>query len=312
MVAPSDWKTIMTAIPPENLEQLRREYASILKASGRKKLGRRSLEVLKHMLNSPHSAAVRSISQLAADVGVSTSVITRMAQKLGYGGFPALQAVFRGHVNERTAYYSGQVERFLEQHANRPPDSEEHPLQRTVRTEWPNVIQSLELFDPVQYANAATLLEESENVYVMGLRSSYPVANFLAYYLKTIRRGVRLFDTHGNVLAEDLVDVGEGDLLFAISVHPYTRLTVDACRLAKERGAEVVALTDSQSSPLANEADNVLIISAASDSWFSSITAANLYVTTLLSELVARLGSDAVSRLRENELLLHGLGIECD
>lgn len=302
----------MTMSPPQNLEQLRREYASIIKVPGRKKLGRRSLAVLKHMLNSPHSAAVRSISQLAGDVGVSTSVITRMAQKLGFGGFPALQAIFRQHVNERTTYYSGQVERFLEKHENRSPDTDAQPFQRTVRSEWANVIQSLELFDPVQYTNAVELLEKSRNVYIMGLRSSYPMANFLSYYLKMLRSGVRLLDSLGNVVAEDIIDAGEGDLLFAISVHPYTRLTIDTCRLARNRGMEVVALTDSQSSPLANEAENVLIISADSESYLSSITAANLYVTTLLSELVARMGPVAVERLRDNELLLHELGIECD
>lgn len=301
----------MTTNPPTNLEELRRVYASILKEPGRKKLGRMSLQVLKHMLNSPQSAALRSISQLAGEVGVSTSMITRMAQKLGFSGFPALQAVFRQHVNERSAYYSGQVERYLEQHANQPAD-DMHPLKRTVQAEWGNVIQSMELFDPVQYANALNLLESARNVYIIGMRSSYPMAHFLAYYLKMLRSGVKLLEAHGNVVAEDLIDAGKGDLFFAVSVHPYTRLTVEACRLASERGMDVVVLTDSQSSPLANEADNVLIISAESESYFSSITAANLYMTTLLSGLVARLGSKAVVRLRENEVLLHGLGIECD
>lgn len=77
------------------------------------------------------------------------------------------------------------------------------------------------------------------------------MAHYLGFYLKLIRNLVTLIGQAGHTLAEDLSALKTGDLLVAISVQPYTKDTAEAARIAKHQGVDIVALTDSPSSPLA-------------------------------------------------------------
>ena len=292
-----------------NLEELRQEYVAIRKGTNSVNLGARSLDVLKRMLDDPNSVAVRSISELAAEFSISTSSLTRLAQKLGFPGFPGLQAIFRQDINERKHYYSEQVERYLYS-ADQTSDNGDLPLQRVVQSEWSNVMMTRESFDNEQFQKAVSLLVGSRNISILGLRSSHSLAFYFAYYMRMIREGVSVVDTTGSIMAESLVDCNAGDTLFAIGVSPYTRLTIEACRVAKKRGVNVVVLTDRRSSDLAYEADSLLLISAQKDFFFSSVTSGMLYLKAILSEMALRLGDKAIQRLRDHEAILHEMEIE--
>ncbi len=298
--------------PPNNLEALRQEYIRILKGGGRIRLGAKSIRTLKRMLDQPELTAVHSITALADDFNVSRSSITRLAQRLGYSGFPGLQDVFRKEIQTRKGFYSEQVERFLRRNPTNSIGVTEQSLQVSAKAEWENMLTAIERFDLAQYMKTISYILEGENIYILGLRGSYPLAYYFAYYLKMICRKVSLLGNPGGILAEGLVTAKEGDALLAVGVHPYTKLTVDACRFARKKGVNVAVLTDSRSSPLANEADAFLLLSPKTDSFFDSITAGAMYVNAILSEVVRRLGDTAIERLRQNETALSEFGIEMD
>jgi len=125
-----------------------------------------------------------------------------------------------------------------------------------------------------------------------------------------IRDRVTLFGQAGHTLAEDLSVLKPGDLLIAISVTPYTRDTVEACRICKQQAVDIISITDSLSSPLAIETDNFLITSIEGDYFFSPIAATIICIETLLSELVKELGEKAIQRLNHTEYILEQLEIE--
>jgi DNA-binding MurR/RpiR family transcriptional regulator len=156
------------------------------------------------------------------------------------------------------------------------------------------------------------LLVEAQRIFTIGLRGSYPLAFFLVHYLKMVRDNVSILGAAGHTLAEDLVALRPGDLLFAVSVKPYTKDTVSACRMAKEKKAEVVVMTDSYSSPLVAETENNLIISTTGDYFFSPITTGIVYMEGILSEVVKILGNKAIRKLKEAERLLDKLEIEME
>lgn len=295
---------------PSNVEQLRQLYMDITRGVGDVKIGGRSLDVLKKMLDAPGDTAVKSISVLAQEHGISTSSLTRLAQRLGYGGFPGLQDLFRQEMRGRKNYYSDQVNRFLL--STGKAASDKRPLQHMVQSEWGNVMTTMEDCNPEQYAFVASLVSKAPRVAILGLRGSYTLAFYFGYYLRMIRDNVTIIDNGGNTLAESLADLAEDDLLFAISVKPYTKYTVDACRIARENGLHVVAMTDSVSSPLAYETDNLLVISSKGDFYFSPITSGVLYLEALLTNAVKILGDKAVEKLRNNERLLDRLGVETE
>ena len=299
---------------PSNVDELRQLYMDIRRGVGDVKIGGRSLIVLKKMLDAPGGTAVKSISVLAEEYDISTSSLTRLAQRLGYGGFPGLQDIFRQEMRGRKNYYSEQVNRFLlttSQTASDKP-SDRQPLQHMVQSEWGNVMATMEECRPEHYAHVAALVSRAPRVAVLGLRGSYTLAFYFGYYLRMIRDNVTIIDNGGNTLAEALADLSQGDLLFAISVKPYTKYTVDACHIAREQGLHVVAMTDSASSPLAYETDNLLLISSKGDFYFSPITSGVLYLEALLTDAVKILGERAVAKLRTNETLLDRLGVETE
>ena len=301
----------MAPRPPQNLEELRQKYAEIIREGHQKRFGVRSLRILRAMLDSPAEAAVKSISQIAKEHGTNTSTVTRLAQRLGFTGFPSYQQVFRQHLKQSPSFYSNQVKTFLES-IKSTIHSNDSTLQRVVHEEWGNVMTTLEKYDEIKFANVINLLLMAERVFILGLRSVFPLAFYLAYYLKLIRDNVIVLGKSGHTLAEDLALLKKGDLLVAISIRPYTKETIIACREAKRQGAELVTITDSYSSPLAVETESTLIASSKGPYFFTPLTSLVLYTETLLLETVKSLGNKAISKLKNVEDLFARMDVETE
>lgn len=299
----------MTARPPRNLEELRQLYITISKNKGEKRMSARTLAVLKKMLDQPNESAAKSISEIAGENGVSTSSVTRLAQKLGFDGFPGLKNLFRQNLNRRKSFYSAQVRKYLQQ-GPAVAGAKTSVLERAIQDEWSNVMLTADAFDERKFAAITDLVVKSERIHIIGLRGSYPLAYYLCFYLKMIRGHVTQMGRAGHTLAEDLSVLKPGDLLIAIGVHPYTRDTVKACRMAGQQGANIVAVTDSISSPLADETDKYLLISTKGDYFFSPIVSAIICLEALLSEVVKQLGHKAIERLNSAEHVLDRMSVE--
>ena len=296
---------------PRNLEELRQKYVEIIQQGHQKRFGVRSLKILKKMLDSPAEAAVKSISEIAAEHGTNTSTVTRLAQRLGFKGFPAYQHIFRQHLKEGSHYYSAQVKTFLQSdHSSTATDGS--TLQQIVQEEWGNVMATLQSHNSNRFKEVVDLIIEADHICILGLRSVYSLAFYLAYYLSLIRNNVVALGKPGHSLAEDLAFLERGDLLLAISVRPYTKDTIAACREAKRQGADLVTITDTYSSPVAAETKNTLIASGKGPYFFNPLTSAIIYAEALLSEVVRSLGNEAVLKLKRVEKLFERMEIEVE
>jgi DNA-binding MurR/RpiR family transcriptional regulator len=296
-------------LPPTNLEQLRRLYAAIYSGNGDIRLTQRTRRVLKKMLDEPDETATKSISEIAAENDVNISSITRLAQKLGFEGFAGLRDLFRSNLKRRQTFYSKQVKKFLQQGHNGRVETE-HLLQQVIQDEWVNVMRLADGFDQRTFDTVIGMIAGAARVFVIGLRSSYPMAYYLGLYLNMIRDNVLVVGRSGHCLAEDLSPAGPRDLVIAISFSPYTRATVEACRAVRQQKAGIVAITDSVSSPLANETDTAVIAPTRGDFFFTPVVAAMVFIETLLSELVNKLGPKAIDRLNQTESFLDTLQVE--
>ena len=293
---------------PKNLEELRHLYIKIRNGEHATRLTDRTLAVLKIMLDEPNETAAKSISEIARENDINISSITRLAQKLGFNGFPSLKSIFRSNLKQRKNFYSEQVNKFLQK--GYAHDGKTSLLGRVIQDEWSNVMLMADTFDEQKFATIIKLIVKAERILIVGLRSSYPLAHYLGFYLKMIRDRVTTIGQAGHTLAEDLSVLHPGDLLIAISVNPYTKDTVEACRICKHQAVDIIAITDRLSSPLANETDNFLITSIEGDYFFSPMVAAIICIETLLSELVKQLGDKAIKRLNHTEYILEKLETE--
>lgn len=299
----------MGANTPKNLEELRHLYIQIRNGEHTSRLTNRTLAVLKCMLDEPNETAAKSISEIARENDINISSVTRLAQKLGFDGFSSLKDLFRNNLKQRRSFYSEQVNKFL-QKGYTGREAKASLLERVIQDEWSNVMLMADVFDEQRFATIIKLMVNAERILIVGLRGSYPLAHYLCFYLKMIRDGVSLIGQAGNTLADDLSVLRPGDLLIAISVNPYTKDTVDACRIGKQQAVDIIAITDSVSSPLAIETDNFLIISIEGDYFFSPIVASIICIETMLSELVKQLGENAMQRLNHTEYIFEKLGTE--
>ena len=294
---------------PENLEELSQLYTQIRNGEHAIRLTDRNLVILERMLDEPNETATKSISEIAQENGINISTITRLAQKLGFDGFPGLKELFRKNLKQRKSFYSKQVKRFLQ--TGSEGDSSKKPLLgRLIQDEWSNVMLMTDAFDQGRFDTIIGMIINAERIHILGLRSSYPLAHYLGFYLNMIRDHVTLIGRAGHTLAEDLSMLRPKDVLIAISCNPYTIDTIEACRVCKKLNVDIIAITDSLSSPLASETDHFLLTSIKGDYFFTPIVASVIFIETLLSGIVKQLGDKAIERLDHAENIFDQLETE--
>ncbi len=293
--------------PPQSLDQLTSLLARIQTRNASTQLGTRSFRALAGLVDSPHQTAVRSISELADSAGVSASTLTRLAKKLGYNGFGDFQRVFRRYVAQDRDFYSQRAGRLLE--PNGAPQKSVSLITKVAEDETINIASMLKSLDVSDLDDAAKRLARARRVRAHGLRQYFSIACFISYALGMVRNDVAVLGESGHGVAHALAQLAAGDVLIAFGSSPYTRATVDACRIAAAHGLYVITVTDSHASPLAAFA-NQSFITPTGGSFFSNSMAACLILAEGLLALVARrLGQDAVEALKRREVLIDQLGV---
>src|SRR6266545_2582292 len=245
-------------------------------------LGPRLRQAARYLLDHPEDVALLSMRQAASAARVHPATMVRLARALGFAGYPAIRSLFVQHLRRRPSSYASKAAAL---HAR-------------------NVHASFELNAPGRLRACAEALEAARIVYVIGLRSCFPLAFFFHYVYRLFRENAVLLDGQAGTFPDGLRGMRSRDVLFAISLSPYSGDTVRAVEFARRRGATVVALTDSQLSPLARRTRLSLLFTAETPSFFHSVTAAMAMVETLLALLVARGGRETVRAIHESEAQL--------
>jgi DNA-binding MurR/RpiR family transcriptional regulator len=246
---------------------------------------------------------VSSISELSEQLGVNASTLSRLAQRLGYGGFSKFQDVFRRELTEGRNFYSDQASRLL----LTPSDTTLSRLTRLGRQESTNIASLIEQVEPEVFARVAELLASARRVRIHGMRQFTSLALFMSYGLGMLRQDVAALDASRQGVADALAQLDAGDVLVVASCFPYTPSVLATAEVAARHGIEVVALTDSSSSPLAKVARHSFYVPNHSLFFSNSMCAFMLLAQGLLSEVAGRLGESALESLRQREELISEL-----
>ena len=236
---------------------------------------------------------VMTATTLAREVGVSESTVVRFANALGYDGYPALLKALQYQVRKRLTT----DERF----SLGADISQENVLSTVLKEDMRNIRKTIEQMDSEAFTQAVGALLSARHIYVLGLRSAAPLAQFLTYYLNFI------FDNVVEVSA-GLADVFEGllrirtqDVLLGISFPRYSTRTVEAMRFAHSAGARVIAITDSLNSPLNSVADLCLTASTEMPSFVDSLAAPLSLINALIVALSLKKRDELHNHLTELE-----------
>jgi DNA-binding MurR/RpiR family transcriptional regulator len=158
-------------------------------------------------------------------------------------------------------------------------------------------------------ADAAERLHRARRVFCLGLRACHAAAWHFHYMLSLLGDKAVMLDEAGGTGLDAIRGATGGDILLAASVEPYARATVEGARYAAQHGVPVVALTDSEVSPLAQIAAATILVATDSPSFFHTVTPL-LAVAEILAALVAgRSGDKALEALARSEAQLTAFGV---
>ncbi|MGE4250927.1 MAG: MurR/RpiR family transcriptional regulator [Parvibaculaceae bacterium] len=294
---------------PRTIDELRNLVVMIRREQADISLGEKALDVLARLVDMPERAAVRTISELAELLSVNASTLTRLAQKLGFGGFNDFQNIFREAITDDERYfYSRQAGRLL---STVPPGIEEVGVfERLARETAANVEGFMGQLDPEALRRTAALLATARRVRIHGVRQFHAFASFLTYGLGMLRSDVALLDAPRLGAAEALAQLEKGDVVVVASCAPYTRSVAKVAEMAARCGLEVVAVTDTRASPLVPPSRHAFFVPHAS-SFFSNSMGAYIVFCEGMLNLVARLlGQSAMTALAHREKLITDMNVE--
>jgi DNA-binding MurR/RpiR family transcriptional regulator len=237
---------------------------------------------------SRHGAALalHSMRDSARAASVTPATMTRLAQRLGFDGFEALRAPFRRQLAGNGS--GAEFDRVLQQRRSGAHTADVlGPLNALQQA---NVASVTGLNRNAEIEAAAQTLIDAAQVSFVGLRVCHGVAFYLAYSYGLLRPNGHLVTGTGGTFSDQVANIDSRGVLVAVSHSPYTRHTVEAVAMARERGAALVALTDSPLSPLAREARHVLLYDTASNATFHSTAGAQALAEALIAVVAARGG----------------------
>ena len=215
-------------------------------------------------------------SKLGKTVNVSESTVVRFAVELGYDGYPAMQKALQEMIRNKLT----SVQR-IEVANNRFGNSQ--LLSMVLQSDIEKIRNTMEEIDQEAFQAAVDDILKARTIYILGVRSSASIASFLGYYFELMFDNVRLIQTNSNAeMFEQMVRISKDDVVIGISFPRYSSRTVKAMRFAYDRGATVIALTDSRSAPIAQNATHTLIAMSDMVSLVDSLVAPLSVVNALI------------------------------
>ncbi len=260
----------------------------------------------RYVLDKPDDVALLSMREQARRAGVPAATMTRLAKRLGLEGYDEVRALYAGAVRAGTLGFAGKAGVQVQQQNLRGERALAAEMalslsRQIARLAEPEALERL--------ADAAGRLHRARRVYCLGLRACHAAAWHFHYMLSLLGDKTVMLDDAGGTGLDAIRDAGRDDVVLTASVEPYARATVEAARYAATEGVPLVALTDSEVSPLARLASTVILVPTESPSFFHTVTPL-LAVAEILAALVAgRSGHKALEALQRTETQLAAFGV---
>ena len=220
----------------ENLfEVLNANYTSMSKSHKK---------VADFIINHYDQAVFMTAAKLGAVLDISESTVVRFAMALGYSGYPE----FQKDLEECVKLKLSAVQKMEAKYGR---SSQSEVLVSVLESDMEKIQHTIDNLDPASFETAMDIILNARNIYIMGLRSNEPLAGFLHFYLNMFRGNViRVNTTSVTETFEQMIRISEEDCFIGISFPRYSMRTLKAMEFANDRNAKVIAITDSQHSPM--------------------------------------------------------------
>ena len=246
-------------------------------------------QIAKYITDNYDKAAFMTAGRLGGVVGVSESTVVRFAAELGYDGYPEMRKAMQEMIRNRLT----SVQRI--EVARRMID-EKDIMKSVLSADMDKLQTTLEELDQQSFDRVVEDIMRARHIYIIGMRTSTSLSAFLGLYLNLLRENVLVVrDTAASEVYEQLIRIGEGDLLIGISFPRYSKHTVEAMQFAKNRGAMTVGITDGPNSPLGGSSDVSLFAKSDMVSFLDSLVAPLSLINAIIVAVGAKASSEEVS-----------------
>lgn len=208
------------------------------------KLSKSHKKLATFVIDHYEQAAFMTAAKLAKAVGVSEATVVRFAYALDYEGYPEFQAALAEWVKNKL----NSVQSIGAKYGN---STQSEILTSVLSADIEKIEDTIEHADPQAFEAAVDIILNAKHIYIIGLRSCKPLAEFLRFYLNMIRGDVYLLDsTSTSETFEQMLRINEKDAVIGISFPRYSMRTLKAMEMANDRNAKVITVTDTIHSPM--------------------------------------------------------------
>ena len=251
--------------------------------------------VAEYVLDNYDKAVFLTAARLGEVVGVSESTVVRFATQLGYKGYPefqkALEELVRNRLNsiQRMKVTYGRI-------------SQSQILETVLQSDIEKIKQTLNGIDHLAFNQAIDTILNARKIYVLGIRSCAPLAAFMSFYLNLLCDNVIAVNTNSSSeIFEQLIRIGEEDVIIGISFPRYSQRTLKALEFASKRKAKIITLTDSVHSPIHIDSSCNLIARSDMASIVDSLVAPLSVVNALIVALCMKKQEEVIGTLETLE-----------
>lgn len=233
-------------------------------------------KIADYILEHYDKAAFMTAANLGLTVDISESTVVRFATQLGFEGYPEFQKELQEMIKskltaiQRMEVTSGRI-------------FEDNILEKVLSSDIEMIRSTIEKVSKENFKLAVEEINKAKKIYILGVRSCAPLANFISFYFNLVYDNVELVDTTSpSGIFEQIFKITEDDICIAISFPRYSRQTINALQFIHNKDAKVVAITDSESSPIAKYSDYILKAKSNMVSFVDSLVAPLSLINALI------------------------------
>jgi DNA-binding MurR/RpiR family transcriptional regulator len=232
--------------------------------------------IANYILQSYDKAAFMTASKLGKTVNVSESTVVRFAAELGFDGYPSMQKTLQEMIRNKLTSIQ-RVEVSNERIGN------QDIMTMVMQSDIEKIRLTLDETDRSSFNEAVSAISSAKKIYILGVRSASVLADFISFYFRFMFDNLVSVDTTSiSEVFEQILRISADDVFIGLSFPRYSKRTVKAMQFAKDRGAKVIAITDSKVSPLTKMADVSLLAKSDMASFVDSLVAPLSLVNALI------------------------------
>ncbi|MBP0483896.1 MurR/RpiR family transcriptional regulator [Sagittula salina] len=258
-------------------EETVKRRLTTLAHTGPRKLATFARWVLDHF----DEVAFLSIRGLTESAGVDANLAPRLAQSLGYDGYTQFRAEVQYFVQNRGKSYATRARALSGREGARI-------YRELIAANKQNFDTVTSRTNIAEIDSCVEILLTAHKVHTIGVRSCFSVAHYFSYVgAMAFENFVEVPSLPGGIL-DQISHVSPDDVLVAITYEHYSAEVVRACQIAREKGAQIIVLTDTESSPITLGAEKTIILPMSGPQLLPSLVGALLTVEMILAAMASR------------------------